>query len=107
MLKKIRDIPELNELIPRVTVTRRNKAAGGENQKSIVMILAHLLQATELNDPVFDESREFILKKAPFHIEMMLRVGMELMGLAQMGRSLKRVTAKNILNMIDFSQQFI
>ena len=32
---------------------------------------------------------------------------MELMGLAQMGRSLKKVTAKNILLMIDFSQQFI
>lgn len=31
MLKKIRDIPELNELVPRAAVTRRNKAAGGEN----------------------------------------------------------------------------
>lgn len=53
MLKKIRDIPEVNELIPRATVTRRSKAAGGENQKSIVMILAHLMGASELNDPVF------------------------------------------------------
>lgn len=104
LLKKIRDVPELNDLIPRVAVTRRTKAAGGENQKSIVMILAHLLQASELEDPVFAESREFILKKSPFLIEMMLKVGMELMALAQMGRSLKRVTGKNILMMIDFSQ---
>lgn len=29
------------------------------------------------------------------------------MALAQMGRSLKRVTAKNVLMMIDFSQQFV
>ena len=31
LLKKIREIPELAELIPKATVTRRNRAAGGEN----------------------------------------------------------------------------
>jgi len=70
--------------------------------KTACLIFAYLMRLEELNESVQHEL-EYILLKAPFHIEMMIQMAIVLAVEFKMRRSPKKVTAKNVLTIIEFS----
>ena len=53
------------------------------------------------------EDLEFILSKTPYMIEQMIQMAMVLAMEFKFGRSKKRITAKNVLTLIAFSQNVV
>lgn len=70
--------------------------------KALVLILGYLFRVNDINDSV-KEDVEFILGKAPYHIELMTQMAIMLAIEFKLGRSRKRITAKNVLTLLDFS----
>ena len=78
--------------------------------KPICLLMGHmydLLDEKAINDPGLKEDLERILKTVPSYIEVMLTQTMALAQMFKMGRSPKRITAKNIMTLIQFSQNFM
>lgn len=69
------------------------------------MIIAYMLRMSEIKDLQAD--LEFILSKAPYIMEQMLQMAMVLAMEFKFGRSRKRITARNVLTLITFSQNLI
>ena len=61
----------------------------------------------EIEDPAIQEEVNYILSKAPYLMEQMLQMAMVLAIEFKMGRSRKRINARNVLTLITFSQNLI
>lgn len=61
------------------------------------------MRLDEINEDV-QPALEDILSKAPYHCELLIQVAMMLAIENKAGRSPKKVTAKNIITIIEFSQ---
>jgi len=77
------------------------------NLLPLVVILAHMMQVADIKNPAFKENLALILKLAPQHANMMVEVCNELNAANRMGASQKRITARNIKEVIEYSQHFI
>ena len=65
-----------------------------------------MLRMNEL-DETLEADLEYMLSKAPYLIEQMIQMAMVLAMEFKAGRSKKRITAKNVLTLIGFSQNLI
>ncbi len=101
-LAEIKKDDNVKELIPKVS----GKMAEMLNMQGLCIILAYMLRMNELNESL-QEDLEFILSKAPYMVEQMIQMAMILAMEFKMGRSRKRVTAKNVLTLIAFSQNLV
>ena len=102
-LSHIKRNDEVKELVPKVNVEKKGRQY---DMKALCLILAYLMRLPELNEST-RKDLEIILQKAPFYIEMMIQMAIVLAMEFKMGRSPKKVTAKNVLTIIDFSQNMI
>jgi hypothetical protein len=93
----------VQELIPKATQKRGQQM----DVKPLVLILGYLMRFTELEHPSVQEDLEKILQKAPYLCEMMVQMAMVLAMEFKMKRSPKRITAKNVSTLLDFSQNIV
>lgn len=70
--------------------------------KAICLIYAYLMRLEDLNESV-QKDLEYILSKAPYHIDLMIQMAIVLAIQFKMRQSPKKVTAKNVLTIIEFS----
>lgn len=98
-LSAIKRHDEVKELLPKINIEKKGKQY---DIKALCLIFAYLMRLPELNESV-QKDLEYILQKAPFYIEMMIQMAIVLAMEFKMGRSQKKVTAKNVLTIIDFS----
>jgi translocation protein SEC63 len=103
MKKILRENEEIKELMPKA-VSRNTQ---NMNLLPLVVILAHMMQVADIKNPAFKENLALILKLAPQHANMMVEVCNELNAANRMGASQKRITARNIKEVIEYSQHFI
>jgi hypothetical protein len=89
----------VKELIPKQT----NKRGRQMDMKSLCIILAYMMRLSELDAKIFEKDLEFILGKAPFLIQLMIEMTIQLAFEYKMKRSKKRVTIKNFITIIEFS----
>lgn len=75
--------------------------------KPLVLIIGYLMRFSEIDEPVLKEDLEKILSKAPYLAEMMIQMAMVLAMEFKMKRSPKRITAKNVSLLLDFSQNVV
>lgn len=64
------------------------------------------MRLEDLYEP-FKKDLDQILQLAPFHIEVMMQVAMELAVHFKAGRSKKRITPKVVVTLLEFSQNLI
>ena len=102
MLTAIKTDEAVKELLPKMA----GKMAEPVNMQALCIILAYMLRMNELNEHL-QEDLEYILSKAPYMVEQMIQMAMVLGLEFKMGRSRKRITAKNVLTLISFSQNVI
>ena len=76
------------------------------NYNALCIILAYMLRMNELNEHL-QEDLEYILSKATYLIEMMLMVGNVLQKEFMMRNIKKRIPAKTINTLIQFSQNIV
>lgn len=76
------------------------------DMKALCLIIGYMLRMDDLNESV-QEDLEFILSKTPYLIEQMIQMAIILAMEFKMGRSKKRITAKNVLTLIGFSQNVV
>ena len=102
MLTAIKTDEAVKELLPKMA----GKMAEPVNMQALCITLAYMLRMNELNEHL-KEDLEYILSKAPYMVEQMIQMAMVLGLEFKMGRSRKRITAKNVLTLISFSQNLI
>lgn len=98
-LQKIKENSEIKELIPKQSEDKKGKQF---DMKSLVLILGYLTRSEDINEDV-RQALEDILAKAPYYCELMVQVAMLLAIENKAGRSPKKITARNILTVLDFS----
>ena len=76
------------------------------DMKALCLILAYLMRLNEI-DEFFSSDIEIILAKAPFLITLMIEMTMQLAMDFKMKRCPKRITAKNVITLIEFSQNMM
>ena len=72
------------------------------NMQTLCIIYAYMLRMNECNETI-KEDLDYILSKSPYMVEQMIQMAIILGMEFKMGRSKKRVTAKNVLTLISFS----
>jgi hypothetical protein len=101
ILKRIKTFEEVKEAIP--------KAAPNKNPvqvKPICLLMGYMydiLNEEDLANEGIKADLEKILRAIPSYIDIMLSQTMMLSQMYKMGRSPKKVTAKNIMTLIQFS----
>lgn len=75
--------------------------------KALCLILAYLMRVGGDLKKNFEKDMEFIMQKAPYLIQMMIEMTMTLAIQFKMKQSRKRITAKNVITLIEFSQNMI
>lgn len=98
-LKKIKSDDALKELIPKLN----GKMGEQMSMHALCLILAYMLRMNELNEDT-QENLDYILSKVPYQMEQLIQMAMVLGIEFKQGRSKKRITAKNLLTLISFSQ---
>lgn len=91
----------MKELIPKIPAGKTPT-----NLKSLAIIIAYMLRMNEIEENM-QEDLQFILSKAPYIMEQMIQMAMVLAMEFKFGRSRKRITARNVLTLITFSQNLI
>jgi len=66
-----------------------------------------MLRMDEVEKEIIQTELHYILSKAPYLMEQMLQMAMILAMEFKMGRSRKRINARNVLTLISFSQNLI
>lgn len=74
VMAKMRNNEEVKDLVPKDT-QRRSKQA---NPKALVLIIAYLMRLEELENTAVDKELESILQMAPYHMNLMLEMGIML-----------------------------
>jgi hypothetical protein len=67
----------------------------------------NLLEQSDLDNPGIKKDLEDILRTIPSFFDIMLSQTMMLAQLYKMGKSPKKITAKNIMTLIQFSQNLM
>lgn len=75
--------------------------------KPLILIFGYLMRFSEIDDPNVQEDLKKILIKAPYMAEMMVQMAMLLAMEFKMKRSPKKITAKNVSTLLDFSQNLV
>jgi hypothetical protein len=79
--------------------------------KPICMLMAHmhgyLEKYYDMNDPKVQKELETILRKIPSYLDIMIMTTMWLVNERKAGRTEKNITCKNILALIQFSQNLM
>lgn len=102
ILNAIKADENVKELLPKIAPNRMLPV----NIKALCIIVAYMLRMNELDQTLY-EDLEFILSKAPYLIEQMVQMAMILAMEFKFGRSRKRITARNVLTLIAFSQNLV
>ena len=104
VLQKIKADEHIHTYVP------REQSRKGQNveKKPLLILLAYMLQMEELEQLDKNDIAE-ILKKVPAYVEIMLEVCKEVSTIFKMtrGRRGRRIIAKNIITILDFSQNVI
>ena len=102
VLKKIKSYDQVKEAIPKA------KKDGGEVQvKPICLLMGYMYDIIDDDDKkleAINKDLETILRSIPSFIDIMLSQTMMLAQAFKMGRSPKKITAKNIMTLVQFSQ---
>ena len=77
------------------------------DRKAISIILAYLMELDAKLDTVLKDDLNYILQKAPYLLTIMIEMGITLAIQYKMRQSRKRIIARNILTLLDFSQNVI
>jgi len=105
VLKRIKQFEKVKEAIP--------KASDKKNQlqvKPICLLMGYMyniLEKEDLEIETISKDLETILRSIPSYIDIMLSQTMALSQAYKMGRSPKKITAKNIMTLIQFSQNLM
>jgi hypothetical protein len=105
VLKRIKQVEKVKEAIP--------KASDKKNQlqvKPICLLMGYMyniLEKEDLEIETISKDLECILRSIPSYIDIMLSQTMALSQAYKMGRSPKKITAKNIMTLIQFSQNLM
>lgn len=101
-LRKIKANEEVKESLPK----ENQKNSQNMGFTALLVILGYLHNLDQSKGPLKEQTLE-IIRKAPNHIEMMINTAMQMHQMFKMRRSPKRITAKNILQLIQFSQKIV
>jgi len=106
VLTKYKSMDVIKEVIP-----KQNDPRFSVQVKPICLIIAYMYDILDQEDidkcPTIKEDLEKILKMMPSFIDILLNQTMELAQLFKRGMVKKRITAKNIMTLIQFSQNMI
>ena len=109
VLQRVRGNEAVKEALPKVPAkkdAKDNKEQPNIQVKPICLLVGYmnnLLTDEELANEGLKKDLEVILRSIPSYMDIMLTQTMMLSQLFKMGRSPKRITAKNIMTLIQFS----
>lgn len=112
VLQRIRQNDVVKEALPKVP-TKKDKNGQEPPQiqvKPICLLVGYmngLLNDSDYENEGLKKDLELILRSIPSYMDIMLTQTMMLSQLFKMGRSPKRITAKNIMTLIQFSQNLM
>jgi len=104
ILKRIRAFDQVKEAIPKSTEKRQIQV------KPICLLVGYMhdiLNSDDLSNEGIKKDLENILRTIPSYFDIMLSQTMVLAQMYKMGRSPKKITAKNIMTLIQFSQNLM
>lgn len=105
LLKRIKAKEEVKDAIPKQSPNKPPIQV-----KSICLLMGHmhdLLTEEDRKNPEIAADLDKILKTIPSYIDIMLSQTMMLSQMYKMGQSPKKITAKNIMTLIQFSQNLM
>jgi translocation protein SEC63 len=106
VLDRLKRLDDIKEVIPKTKQGEPPKV----NAKPVILLMAYM--HSHLTDKDYEiegisEAMEQIIRNVPNYMEVMLGETMKLAHMFKMGQSPKRITAKNIMTLIQFSQNFM
>mmetsp|Transcript_12382 Transcript_12382/g.20802 ORF Transcript_12382/g.20802 Transcript_12382/m.20802 type:complete len:178 (+) Transcript_12382:808-1341(+) len=107
ILKRIKEDDRVKEAIPKVKAEDTRKQV---QVKPICLLMGYmydLLEEDHLKNEGIKADLEKILKTIPSYFDILLTQTMMLAQMFKMGRSPKRITARNIMTLIQFSQNLM
>jgi len=108
ILKKIKELDQVKEAIPSA---KQDAKKGPVQVKPICLIMGYMYGIIEKKDLLENEGiakdLEIILRTVPSYFDIMLQQIMMMSQMYKMGRSPKKITARNIMTIIQFSQNLM
>jgi hypothetical protein len=107
ILKRIKENEQVKEAIP---TAKQEEKKGPVQVKPICLIMGYMLDIIDkkdLENEGIAKDLEQILRTVPSYFDIMLQQIMMLSQFYKMGRSPKRITARNIMTLIQFSQNLM
>jgi hypothetical protein len=108
ILKKIKELDQVKEAIPSA---KQDAKKGPVQVKPICLVMGYMYDIIEKKDLLENEGiakdLEFILRTVPSYFDIMLQQIMMMSQMYKMGRSPKKITARNIMTIIQFSQNLM
>jgi hypothetical protein len=107
ILKKIKEYDQVKEAIPSA---KQEEKKGPVQVKPICLIMGYMydiIDKKDLDNEGIAKDLELILRTVPSYFDIMLQQIMMLSQFYKMGRSPKKITARNILTIIQFSQNLM
>ena len=112
ILRRIRGADVVKEALPKVSA-KKEKQGQDQSQvqvKPICLLVGYMnniLTDADMESEGLKKDLETILRAIPSYMDIMLTQTMMLSQLFKMGRSPKKITAKNIITLIQFSQNLM
>jgi hypothetical protein len=106
ILDRLKRIDEVKEMLPKTKQGEPPKV----NAKPIILLMSYmynLISEKDYENEGINKSMEQIIRHVPNYMEVMLGETMKLSQMFKMGQSPRRITAKNIMTLIQFSQNFM
>lgn len=110
-LRRLRSDDAVKEALPKVSAKKDKQGQDSQVQVKPICLLVGYMNGILTDDDKADEGLakdlETILRAIPSYMDIMLTQTMMLSQLFKMGRSPKKITAKNIMTLIQFSQNLM
>jgi len=103
ILKRIKELDEVKEAIP---TAKQDAKKGAVQVKPICLIMGYMyniIEKKDLDNEGIAKDLEKILRTVPSYFDIMLQQVMMMSQMYKMGRSPKKITARNIMTIIQFS----
>jgi hypothetical protein len=103
ILKRIKELDEVKEAIP---TAKQDAKKGAVQVKPICLIMGYMyniIEKKDLDNEGIAKDLEQILRTVPSYFDIMLQQVMMMSQMYKMGRSPKKITARNIMTIIQFS----
>ena len=103
ILKRIKELDEVKEAIP---TAKQDAKKGPVQVKPICLIMGYMyniIEKKDLDNEGIAKDLEQILRTVPSYFDIMLQQVMMMSQMYKMGRSPKKITARNIMTIIQFS----